>query len=103
ETLLEHASSVALALDRDGGVHAAVARVVPFAVPEGLRGPTWAPRADGAAAGRSREPEIVYTRRDGAGAWSEPVVAAHGLAWHPALALVDDRPLVVYQSGGHKR
>src|SRR5690606_4628231 len=97
------ASAVALALDSGGGVHAAVARVVPFAVPETLRTQGWSPRTDGAVKGRSREPEILYTRRDAAGRWSEPAVAAHGLAWHPALALVDDGPLIVYQSGGHKR
>lgn len=101
EALCAGSESVALCADDLGRLHAAIVRVVPFAVPEALRTPGWRPRAFAESAkGRAKDREIAYQVRDPAGVWSAPELAAHGIAQRPVIAIADGRPLIVYQVEG---
>jgi hypothetical protein len=50
-----------------------------------------------------REFDIWYARRTPQGKWLPPERAAWGLAFHPAIIVADDRPLICFQHEGLRR
>ncbi len=103
ERLLAQGGPLSLAVDDVGRLHAAAVRIVPYAVPESLRQEQGEHALMKEGGGRNREPEIAYLCRAEQGGWSQPQVAAYGLAAHPVIAISAGRPLLVYQVEGHKK